>query len=83
MERLGERRPSHLPVGDSPPAEALAAVSVAAARAKQLARADRQLHFELDERSGRIMVELRTLDGAFIGTLTGAEALAALTDPPL
>ena len=82
MESFGERRPSDLSPA-SPPPEALIAVSFAAARAKQLARADRQLHFDLDERTGRVVVELRRLDGAFIGTLTGAEALAALTDPSL
>ena len=81
MEPFGPLRPMSAALGASPPPEALIAVADAAGRAKQLARADRQLHFELDQRTGRVVVELRTLDGELVGRLTGARALAVLTDP--
>jgi hypothetical protein len=73
--------PFEAPLAASPPPEVLDEVSRAVARAKQLAGADRQLHFDLDPRTGRVVVELRTLDGSYIGSLSGADALAALTEP--
>jgi hypothetical protein len=51
-----------------PPAEVLDEVGAAAARAEALALADRELHFRVDEETGRVVIEARDLDGNVIRT---------------
>jgi flagellar protein FlaG len=73
------------PVGEipaEPPAEVRAQVDVAARRAADLAAADRELHFAKDEETGRIVIQLRELDGRVIGTIPPSQALALMTDTP-
>jgi hypothetical protein len=59
----------------SPPPEVLDEVDAAAARAEALAAANRELHFRLDDDSGRVVVEVRDLDGNVVRTIPPSEAL--------
>ncbi len=62
------------------PPDALAAVSAAAASAEKLAEQDRELHFELDEGSGRVIIQVRDLDGTVLRTIPPSKALQVLTE---
>ena len=53
----------------SPPPEVLAEVDAAWERAAELAAANRELHFRRDERTGRTIIEVRTLDGEVLRTI--------------
>jgi hypothetical protein len=53
----------------SPPPEVLAEVDAAWERAGELAAANRELHFRRDERTGRTIIEVRTLDGEVLRTI--------------
>jgi hypothetical protein len=59
----------------SPPPEVLDEVDAAAARADALAAANRELHFRVDDKSGRVVVEVRDFDGNVIRTIPPSEAL--------
>lgn len=59
----------------SAPAEVLAAVDAAVARVAELAEANRELHLELDDDSGRVVVQVRRLDGAVLRTIPPSAAL--------
>jgi hypothetical protein len=59
----------------SPPPEVLDAVGAAAARAAELRAANRELHFRKDEHSGRVIVEVRDLEGNVIRTIPPSKAL--------
>ncbi|MGH2969803.1 MAG: flagellar protein FlaG, partial [Solirubrobacteraceae bacterium] len=67
----------------SPPPDALREVDRAAARAEELYAEQRELHFELDPDSGRVLVQVRDLDGTVIRTIPGSEALDVLSGRPL
>ncbi len=62
----------------SPPPEVLDRVHEAAARAAELARLNRELHFEKDPASNRVIVEVRDLEGRLIRTIPPSSALEAL-----
>jgi hypothetical protein len=70
-----------LPAG--PPAEVLAEVDAAWDRAAQLAAGNRELHFERDEATGRVIIEVRTLDGEVLKTIPPAKALDVMSGAPL
>jgi FlaG protein len=59
----------------SPPADVLDQVDAAAVRAEALAAANRELHFRLDDATGRVVVEVRDFDGNVIRTIPPSEAL--------
>jgi FlaG protein len=59
----------------SPPPEVLDEVDAAAARAEALAASNRELHFRVDDASGRVVVEVRDFDGNVIRTIPPSEAL--------
>jgi hypothetical protein len=59
----------------SPPPEVLAEVDAAWERGAQLASADRELHFRRDEQSGRMIIEVRTLDGDVLGNIPPSRLL--------
>jgi flagellar protein FlaG len=67
----------------SPPAEVLDAVGAAAARAAELRAANRELHFHKDEKSGRVIVEVRDLAGHVIRTIPPAHALDVMAGAAL
>jgi FlaG protein len=66
-----------------PPEDALREVDRAAARADELWRDKRELHFAMDEDSGRVIVQVRDLDGRVIRTIPPSEALDVLSGKPL
>lgn len=70
-------------IPSQPPPDALREVDRAAARADELWRDKRELHFEMDEDSGRVIVQVRDLDGRVIRTIPPSEALDVLSGKPL
>jgi arylsulfatase A-like enzyme len=62
----------------SPPSEVLDEVAVARDRAAELAASNRELHFTKDEATGRVVVQVRDLEGNVIRTIPPSEALAVL-----
>jgi hypothetical protein len=64
----------------SPPPEVLAEVDAAAGRADELTRSGRELHFELDEETGRVTIQLRDLAGNVIRIVSPSEALRLASD---
>jgi hypothetical protein len=67
----------------SPPVEVLDAVGAAAARAAELRAANRELHFHKDEKSGRVIVEVRDLEGHVIRTIPPSRALDVMAGAPV
>jgi uncharacterized FlaG/YvyC family protein len=67
----------------SPPPELRREVRAAAERAEQLRREQRELHFELEEDSGRVVVQVRDLDGGVIRTIAPSEALDIVSGKPI
>ena len=59
----------------SPPEEVRDAVGAAAARAAELRSQNRELHFEKDEHSGRVIIQVRDLAGNVIRTIPPSSAL--------
>ena len=74
---------AELTIPAAPPAEALDEVGSAAARALELAAANRELHFSRNEETGRVTVQVRDLDGNVIRTIPPSEALAVLSGAAL
>jgi flagellar protein FlaG len=58
-----------------PPTEVLDAIGAAAARAAELRADNRELHFHKDEASGRVIVQVRDLEGNVIRTIPPSKAL--------
>ena len=67
----------------SPPAEVLDEVARARDRAAELAANNRELHFSTDEESGRVIVQVRDLEGNVIRTIPPSDALMVLSGGPL
>jgi flagellar protein FlaG len=63
----------------SPPAEVLDEIGAAANRAHELASLNRELHFLTDEESGRVIVEVRDLEGNVLRTIPPSEALNVMS----
>lgn len=68
---------------DGPPAELRTQVRDASRRWEELRAMDRELHFEQDPDSGRIVVEVRDLEGHLIRTLPPSSALEIAAGAPL
>jgi hypothetical protein len=66
-----------------PPRDALRDVDRAAARADELWRDERELHFAMDEDSERVIVQVRDLEGRVIRTIPPSEALDVMSGRPL
>jgi hypothetical protein len=62
-----------------PPPDVLDEVGRAADRAAELAAANRELHFTRDEDTGRVIVQVRDLDGNVIRTIPPSQALSVLS----
>ena len=67
----------------SPPPEVLDEVAAARDRAAELAAANRELHFRMDEATGRVIVQVRDLAGNVIRTIPPSEALAVMSGEPV
>jgi hypothetical protein len=66
-----------------PPAEVLDAVGAAADRVDQLVAENRELHFRKDEETGRVIVEVRDLEGNVIRTIPPSSALEVMSGAAL
>lgn len=65
-------------VGDVPPAptpEARELVAMAADVVEQMRKNNRELHFSHDEDSGRLVIQVRDLDGTVLKTIPPSQAL--------
>ena len=62
-------------IPDAPPPEVAREVQAAGRRAEELWNAHRELHFEVDDDTGRVVVQVRDLDGNVIRTIPPSEAL--------
>jgi uncharacterized FlaG/YvyC family protein len=67
----------------SPPEEVRDAVGAAAARAAELRSQNRELHFEKDEHSGRVIIQVRDLAGNVIRTIPPSSALEIMSGAAL
>ena len=67
----------------TPPPDALREVDRAAARADELWKDKRELHFAMDDTSGRVIVQVRDLEGRVIRTIPPSEALDIMSGAPI
>ncbi len=63
----------------SPPPEVQAQVTEALQRAHDLFASNRELHFAKDPETGRIVVQVRDLEGNVVRTIPPSEALEVMT----
>lgn len=66
-----------------PPPDLLREVAAAAARAEELWQQKRELHFAMDEDSGRVVVQVRDTEGHVIRTIPPSEALDVMSGKPI
>jgi hypothetical protein len=62
-----------------PPREVLDEVDKASEIAHKLAADNRELHFEMDEKSKRVIIQVKDLDGRVIRTIPPSEALGVMS----
>jgi flagellar protein FlaG len=67
----------------SPPAEVLDEVARARDRAAELAADNRELHFSTDQETGRVIVQVRDLEGNVIRTIPPSHALQVVSGAPI
>jgi len=67
----------------TPPPDALREADRAGARADEPWRDQRELHFAVDADTGRVIVQVRDLDGCVIRTIPSSEALDIMSGKPL
>jgi len=63
----------------SPPPEVLDEVAAARDRAAELAANNRELHFSTDQETGRVIVQVRDLQGNVIRTIPPSHALHVMS----
>ena len=66
-------------IPSTPPPDVLREVQEAGRRAEELWDARRELHFALDDGSGRVIVQVRDLEGRVIRTIPPSEALEIMS----
>jgi hypothetical protein len=67
----------------SPPPELLDEVAAARDRVAELAADNRELHFSTDEETGRVIVQVRDLEGNVIRTIPPSDALQVMAGAPI
>jgi flagellar protein FlaG len=67
----------------SPPAHVLDDVAAARDRAAELAANNRELHFSTDKDTGRVIVQVRDLEGNVIRTIPPSHALQVVSGAPI
>jgi flagellar protein FlaG len=67
----------------SPPPEVMDEIAAARDRAAELAANNRELHFSTDEESGRVIVQVRDLQGNVIRTIPPSHALMVMSGGPI
>src|SRR5512144_1826546 len=83
--KLESARPDRSPpvrsdvIPATPPPDVLADVQRAATRAEELHKANRELHFEKDPTTNRIVVQVRDLEGNVLRTIPPSSALDVMS----
>jgi FlaG protein len=72
---FGLPEPVDTSIPDVPPPDVLREVQEAGRRAEELWNARRELHFQVDDDTGRVVVQVRDLEGHVIRTIPPSEAL--------
>ena len=72
---FGLPEPADTTIPPSPPPDVLREVKDAGRRAEELWLAQRELHFSVDDDTGRVIVQVRDLEGRVIRTIPPSEAL--------
>lgn len=80
---LAEASQVDISVPASPPAEVADAIGRASARYDELHAQHRELHFASDPKSGRLVIEVRDLDGKVLRTIPPSQALDVIDGAPL
>jgi flagellar protein FlaG len=80
---LAEASQVDISVPSSPPAEVADAIGRASARYDELRGQQRELHFGSDPNTGRVVVEVRDLDGNVLRTISPSKALDVIGGAPL
>jgi len=78
-EPVKASRPAADDIPATPPVDVLAEIDRASARAVELARNNRELHFHKDADSGRIIVQVRDLEGNVLRTIPPSSALDVMS----
>jgi flagellar protein FlaG len=73
---------AELSIPHTPPPEVLDLVADASDVVRELARNNRELHFRTDEETGRVIVQVRDLEGRVIRTIPPSEALDVMSGAP-
>ena len=63
----------------SPPPEVMDEVAAARDRAAELAANNRELHFSTDQETGRVIVQVRDLEGTVIRTIPPSHMLQVMS----
>src|SRR4051812_42801477 len=71
------------PIPSSPPTQVWGEMQDASRRVAELRARDRELHFEKNPDTGRVMVEVRDGNGALIRVIPPSEALAVVAGAPV
>ena len=71
------------PIPSSPPSQVWREMQDAGRRVAELRARDRELHFEKNPDTGRVVVEVRDGNGAVIRVIPPSEALAVASGAPL
>jgi FlaG protein len=77
----GKPAVEHIP--SSPPAQVWGEMQDASRRFAELRARDRELHFEKNPDTGRVMVEVRDGNGTLIRVIPPSEALAVISGAPV
>ena len=80
---LSEAGDVDISVPSSPPPELRDEMGRASARYDELRAQKRELHFASDPQSGRLVIEVRDLDGNVIRTIPPSKALDVISGAPL
>jgi len=79
---LGPAVEVDLSIPSSPPPDLRAEMAAAAQRADELREQGRELHFEIDDR-GRVIIEVRDLEGNVIRSIPPSRMLDVVAGAPL
>ena len=82
-KELSEASDVHVDIPASPPSELRAEIERASARQDELRAAGREMHFATDPQSGRLVIEVRDLDGNVLRTIPPSKALDVIAGAPL
>lgn len=80
---LAEASDVDIAVPSSPPPELRGEMERASSRQAELRSEGREMHFATDAQSGRLVIEVRDLDGNVLRTIPPSQALDVISGAPL